>query len=146
VPERELLSIPEPLEHQFLCEISSRWLVTPDVMAKTIRAAQEFRFNTSRDVFIISGWRSARQQARLGRQGRPTAPDELSTHRTCLATGIDIDLGFLVPRVVIATWGTLAVLQGLRWGGGSPVDPETLLPTDWPHVDLGPRVPVSATP
>lgn len=35
--------------------------------------------------------------------------------------------------------GVAAVENGLRWGGGSPRDPETGIPRDWNHVDTGPR-------
>jgi len=90
-------------------------------------------------VEIISGWRSESEQRRLGQQGRPTAPDALSTHRSCPATGVDVSLGVLPSSFMKATWGRQAIIVGLRWGGGGPTDPETLLPLDWPHVDVGPR-------
>ncbi len=90
-------------------------------------------------VRIISGWRSASEQRRLGRQGRPTAPDALSTHRSCPATGVDVSLGVLPTGFMKVTWGRLVGIQGLRWGGGGAVDPESLIPLDWPHVDTGPR-------
>ena len=90
-------------------------------------------------VEIISGWRSELEQRRLGRQGRPTAPDALSTHRSCPATGVDISLGLLPTGFMKVTWGRLAGICGLRWGGGGATDPETLIPLDWQHVDRGPR-------
>jgi len=37
------------------------------------------------------------------------------------------------------TWGNIVLVQGLRWGGGGPVDPDNLIPVDWQHVDRGPR-------
>jgi len=141
VPERELLSRPEPLTQQVLCDLVQRWLVEPETMSKVILAAQDYKAATALDVFIISGHRTKEEQTRLGRQGRPTAPDELSTHRSCLATGVDIDLGFLVQGPLKVAWGTAAVGRGLRWGGGSPIDPTTGIPSDWPHVDVGPRDP-----
>lgn len=108
-------------------------------MIRVILAAQDYKRNTGRDVFIISGWRSAEEQAALKRAGRPTAPDELSNHRSCLSTAVDVDLGFLVPNGNQLAWGVAAVHRGLRWGGGSPVDPKTSIPSDWAHVDVGPR-------
>ena len=139
MPERERLSLTLALNTQGLCDLSSKWLVTPEVMLRAVTAARAFTLNTGREVFIISGWRSSEEQARLGRAGRPTAPDALSTHRSCLATGIDIDLGFLVPEILQARWGAEVVLAGLRWGGGSSIDPLTGIPSDWQHVDTGPR-------
>ena len=47
-------------------------------------------------------------------------------------------LGFAPPRVKKAIWGRIAVMNGLRWGGGGPVD-EGGIPLDWGHVDRGPR-------
>lgn len=35
-------------------------------------------------------------------------------------------------------WGQWVMKSGLRWGGGSKLL-ETGLPSDWQHVDLGPR-------
>lgn len=35
-------------------------------------------------------------------------------------------------------FGLAANLAGLRWGGGSTVD-DTGVPSDWNHLDLGPR-------
>jgi len=40
-----------------------------------------------------------------------------------------------------AIWGRIAVMNGLRWGGGSRTSVEQAgIPSDWPHVDLGPRI------
>jgi len=141
MPERELLTRPsqEPVTGEFLCAIASRWLVEPAVMLKALAAAREFTAVTGRDVFIMSGFRTAQEQERLKREGRPTAPDELSTHRSCLATGIDVDMGFLISNAMKALWGSAAVSAGLRWGGGSPISPITGIPSDWNHVDVGPR-------
>lgn len=141
MPERELLSLPEPLTQVALCNLVARWLVEPETIRKVVLAAQDYRMTTGTDVFILSGYRTKAAQATLSRRGRPTAPDELSTHRSCLATGVDIDLGFLVANSKKALWGSAVVFRGLRWGGGSPVDPLTGIPSDWNHVDLGPRDP-----
>ena len=122
------------------CHLAEKWQVDIDTMQRVWNTAQRFTLETGGvRVYIISGWRSREAQRRLGRQGRPTAPDELSTHRSCPATGVDIALGFLASEFMKATWGRLALINGLRWGGGGPVDPENLIPLDWRHVDRGPR-------
>lgn len=41
---------------------------------------------------------------------------------------------------VKARLGAEATHVGFRWGGGSPVDPETGIPSDWNHLDGGPAV------
>jgi len=122
-----------------LCDLVGRWLIAPKVLVKLRAAAINFENQTGRQVFLISGWRSQRAQEALEASGRPTAPEDLSTHRTCPATGADIDLGFLVSNLMKAVWGSSVVFAGLRGGGGSPIDPETGIPTDWAHVDDGPR-------
>jgi len=109
-------------------------------MVRVWSAAQRYEQETGgRRVEIISGWRSAAQQARLARSGRPTAPDALSTHRSCPATGVDISLGFSPTNFMKVIWGRVVFINGLRWGGGGAVDPDSLIPLDWPHVDRGPR-------
>jgi len=133
--ERELLTGADP------CALAQKWKVDPDTMERVVATADRFSFETGGvRVWIISGWRSRAQQRRLNRQGRPTAPDALSTHRSCPATGVDVSLGLIATEFMKATWGRLAFINGLRWGGGGPVDPENLIPLDWPHVDVGPRV------
>lgn len=141
MPERERLNRPsqEPITLEFLCDISSRWLVDPRVMARVLAAAAEFSRVTGRDAWIISGYRTKADQDRLRKAGRPTAPDHLSTHRSCLATGVDVDLGFGVNNPLKVLWGTSAFYAGLRWGGGSAIDASTGIPSDWAHVDEGPR-------
>jgi len=133
MPEREILTDGTD------CELATRWLVSLDTIQRARLAAQDFFTETGRQVWIISGWRSREQQKRLSRKGRPTAPDDLSTHRSCPATGIDISLGTLPSGFLKATWGRLTLVHGLRWGGGGPVDPDSFIPLDWQHVDVGPR-------
>ena len=107
-------------------------------MRRVWLSAQDFFAETRREVWIISGYRTAAEQRDLERRGRPTAPDVVSTHRSCPATGVDISLGFGPTRVQKAIWGRIVTLNGLRWGGGSLVD-DGGIPLDWAHVDLGPR-------
>lgn len=132
MPERETLPGADA------CEISSRWLVDIRTAERVVRAATAFRVQTGRDVWIISGHRTERRQRELTAAGRPTASPELSTHLSCPATGVDVSLGPMPTRAMIAIWGRLAVESGLRWGGGSAVGADGI-PSDWPHVDLGPR-------
>lgn len=128
-----------------VCDLAHRWKVAPDTMQRVWLSAQEYEQQMGLKergglrVWIISGWRSRGQQRALGRQGRPTAPDALSTHRSCPATGVDISLGLLASEFMKVTWGRAVFIQGLRWGGGGAVDPKNLIPLDWRHVDRGPR-------
>jgi len=134
VPERELILNATP------CDLAQKWKVDLDVMERVWQTAARFATETGGiPVWIISGWRSAAEQRRLSREGRPTAPDALSTHRSCPATGVDISLGPLASEFMKVTWGRAALVSGLRWGGGGPVDPKNLIPLDWRHVDRGPR-------
>lgn len=88
---------------------------------------------------IISGFRSREEQDQLRREGRPAADEMASTHRTCPATGADLYLGLQATNTLKAQFGAAVRLVGLRWGGGSPIDPGTGIPSDWNHVDLGAR-------
>lgn len=114
------------------------WGVDPSVLLATRAAAARFEEETRREVWITSGYRTKAEQDALRSEGRPAAPDNVSTHRSCPATGIDISLGFLPTRVQKAIWGRHVVMQGLRWGGGGPVD-DLGIPDDWQHVDRGRR-------
>lgn len=120
------------------CALANRWLVSEDTMRRVVKSAEEFFFETRTRAWIISGYRTAAEQAALGRRGRPAARDDLSTHRSCPATGVDVSLGLAPGRARIAAWGRIVTLNGLRWGGGSPPD-EFGIPSDWGHVDRGPR-------
>jgi len=131
--------LPELLGGQDLCDQAKRWGVLEKVIVKATVAALRFKQQTGRSVRIISGFRSASEQEQLARTGRPTAPDQVSTHRSCPSTGVDVSLGALPSRVQKALWGSLVIGVGLRWGGGSPVDSGGI-PEDWQHLDLGPRV------
>ena len=123
-----------------LCDLAERWGVALDTIQRVWQSAADFERETGgRRVSIISGFRTREEQRRLGRQGRPTAPDALSTHRSCPATGVDISLGLLPTDFMKVTWGNIVLVNGLRWGGGGPVDPDNLIPLDWRHVDRGPR-------
>jgi len=134
MPEREIITNTD------VCELSERWAVDLDTMRPVWQAAEQFSTEFGgTPVWIISGWRSRDEQRQLNRQGRPTADDDLSTHRSCPATGVDVSLSLLPSNLAKATWGRIAVGKGLRWGGGGPLDEETGMPLDWGHVDRGPR-------
>jgi len=107
-------------------------------MSRLFRAAELYENFTRSPVWIISGARTRWEQMHLGRSGRPTAPDELSTHRSCPATGVDISLGSLPSTEKKRFWGQMVEANGLRWGGGSKI--RNGIPSDWQHVDRGPRV------
>jgi len=107
-------------------------------MERVVRSAVQFFDETRQSVTLISGWRTRREQAALGRAGRPAAADDVSTHRSCPATGVDVNLGLAPTRIQKAIWGRIVTLNGLRWGGGGAVDPGGI-PKDWGHIDRGPR-------
>ena len=132
MPQREVIALSDP------CVLASTWRVDQSIMSRVFRAAELFEMTTRRPVWIISGWRSQFEQRQLKARGRPTASDDTSTHRTCPATGLDVSLGSMPGRDLIAFWGSLVQLNGLRWGGGSSVDADGI-PSDWQHLDGGPR-------
>lgn len=98
-----------------------------------------FRRETGHELQIISGYRTAAEQRELEAEGRPTAPVELSTHTVCPAQGADLRIVGSPPTTALRmAFGDAAVRAGLRWGGGSLRGPDGI-PSDWNHVDLGPR-------
>jgi len=131
--EREVIGLSDP------CVLAATWRVDVDVMERVFRAAELYENFTRSPVWIISGYRTRIEQLQLSRSGRPTAPDGRSTHRSCPATGLDISLGTLPSREKRQFWGQMVEANGLRWGGGGPVD-EGGIPLDWQHVDKGPRM------
>lgn len=120
------------------CALSNRWRVADHLMDRLVVAANDFHAETRRTVSIISGYRTRAEQDALRRRGRPAASDDTSTHRTCPSTGVDVSLGFGVVQTEKQIWGRILFMNGLRWGGGSKLDSNGI-PSDWQHVDLGPR-------
>jgi uncharacterized protein YcbK (DUF882 family) len=120
-------------DHTSLCNFAAKWGISPVLAAKLQTMASRFPHG----VQIISGWRSAEKQMKYIQEGKG-APLDRSTHVTCPATGADLWPLVAVTDVVKAVFGEAAVTSGLRWGGGSPVDTNGI-PSDWNHVDLGPR-------
>jgi len=117
------------------CGLARRWLLSPELARKLATMGARAPF----PIQIISGHRSREKQIALKREGRPAADPDRSTHCSCPATGADVWPGIAVTRVVQAQLGEAGTIAGLRWGGGSPVDPSTGIPSDWNHFDLGPR-------
>lgn len=133
IPER----IPEAEDAAAVCELGRRWMIDHRLAQGLARMARELPY----PLQIISGYRSAETQAGLIAAGGPAATEETSTHRSCPATGADVWTPTVTPVTAVrAAVGAAAVHAGLRWGGGSRVDPGTGIPIDWNHVDLGPRV------
>lgn len=117
------------------CRVASQWGIRDLVAEKLVQMSSRLEFSFS----IISGLRTVEQQDSLRRQGRPTASIDQSTHLDCPASGVDLMPQIAITRVVKARLGAEGVFAGLRWGGGSPTDPDTGIPSDWNHFDLGPR-------
>jgi hypothetical protein len=134
----ERLDLQDQYGYSNFCELADRWGITDGLAYRLMRSAQELSFISHRSAFIISGFRSRAQQIELKRRGRPAADPDRSTHTTCPATGADIWLGPNPPAGLIMRWWQIVGLNGLRLGGGSPLNDDKV-PSDWPHVDLGPR-------
>jgi len=117
------------------CLLVDRFKIDDRLAEKLVLLSWHLEFPIS----VRSGFRTEAEQDALRRSGRPAAPNDLSTHLSCPATGVDLNVGIAVTDVVRARLGTQATLVGLRWGGGSPQDPDTGIPSDWNHFDLGPR-------
>lgn len=117
--------------------MADRWGLDPRLAEALMKMSERLR---PISLTISSGYRNREHQDALGDAGRPTADHDKSTHRTMPATGADLEIGAtgVDPAVRIA-FGNAAVLSGLRWGGGSPMDATGVIPTDWKHVDLGRR-------
>ena len=131
---------PRALE-ELACDLLENWRLDPVLARKVAATLIDFRRETGRSIEVISGFRTDQEQRALSRRGRPAAPIHLSNHTICPARAVDIRIGGIPTTAVKETFGRIAELNGLRWGGGSPKDPmNEILPTDWPHLDLGPRV------
>lgn len=133
-------------------------LFTPE-LARGRLPARRTALGPGFQIEIISGLRSEAEQNALRAQGRPTAANAKSTHLACPATGADLHMVTPPVRHRSAEWaahrftfGMNVERVGLRWGGDSKREkfPGSLfgfkfgtieIPTDWNHVDLGPRGP-----
>lgn len=138
-PSPRRLVIPQTLEGSDFCELARKWTLSQSLALALVQMDEHTRTYFGFGLKIISGHRSIQTQKLLKEQGRPAADPEVSTHTSCPATGADLFPTVMVTRVVKAQLGAAARYAGLRWGGGSPQDPETGIPSDWNHVDEGPR-------
>jgi hypothetical protein len=130
--------IPQPIEipatPEMICDLAVRWGIAPELAKRLFAMRADLPFGLS----IRSGYRTAAEQEELRKARRQTAPDDLSTHLSCPATGADLDVHVPVTLLVKQIFGDAARNAGLRWGGGSKLDLYDI-PSDWNHVDLGPR-------
>lgn len=120
------------------CELVDQWRLEPNFAEKVAHVVNDLESELGRTVRIISGFRTNAEQDALRRSGRPAAPNNVSNHTICPARAVDISLGFGPTRVQKAILGRIAMMNGLRWGGGSSVDSGGI-PSDWQHLDTGPR-------
>lgn len=115
------------------CDLVERWRIHPTLAARIVQMSERLPFR----IGVMSGYRTEAQQDELRREGTG-ARDDLSTHRSCPATGADLatDDDSWETRVVL---GRNAELLGLRWGGGAPRQNGVPVGAEWRHVDLGRR-------
>lgn len=131
--------IPYPiLPDTDVCQLVEVATISEELAARLLELAKIF-YDGRVGLSIISGYRSPEHQLALRAEGRPAADPDLSTHCSCPATGADLWPDVAPTGDVKGELGRAAYLARLRWGGGSPVDPQTGIPSDWNHVDLGPR-------
>ena len=117
------------------CGLAAKWGISNELAFGLVRFS---RLAEDLGLSIFSGARTCAEQTALKAQGRPAASCDVSTHVSCPATGADL-LTTPVPLVSVkARFLAAGTLAGLRVGGGSPVGADGI-PSDWNHVDLGPR-------
>jgi hypothetical protein len=137
------------------CDFAQRWGLRIDVGTIALALARAIVVDPRlqglvRSISLIkmlSGYRTEEEQRSLIARGGNVAPDHLSTHRSCPATGFDLRVeGLMNPGSdpqAAAAWriiGALAQQVGLRWGGGSKWNAALGIPSDFNHFDAGPRV------
>lgn len=121
------------------CDLEREWRIDPDLASRVAILLTRASSALGITVRVISGYRTVLHQLELRKQGRPAAHPDISNHTFCPARAVDLSLGFAPTNVQKATLGRIGTEVGLRWGGGSTVDPMTGIPSDWNHFDLGPR-------
>jgi len=132
----------EPSEKRDLhsCALMLDWKLSDELALKVANVMQTWDEEAGGiGIRVISGYRTRTEQQVLIDEGRTTLPWERSTHGTCPATGADLWIDGLPTTAMKHRFARIVFESGLRVGGGSPIDPDTLLHTDWNHVDLGPR-------
>jgi len=126
-----------------VCNFAAKWKLSLPLAQKLVTMSRQF----ATGLTIISGHRTNDEQDALRAAGRPAAANDKSTHLACPSQGADLRVnGVTTLRdptssadEVKMAFGVAAVFAGLRWGGGSPINAFGI-PSDWNHVDLGPRV------
>lgn len=121
------------------CELEQQWMIEPALAYRVARVMERWQREMGTEIRVISGFRTASEQESLRRRGRPAASVDRSNHTVCPARAVDLYIGPLPTNVQKLRLGVMVFDEGLRWGGGSPVNPDTGIPSDWNHVDLGPR-------
>lgn len=116
------------------------WQISPTLAARIAAVMVQWHASTGGTISVFSGYRTEQEQDALRARGRPTAARGVSTHTLLPASGADLRFSGFVDTEKIALFGQIVSLNGLRWGGGSSLDPATGNPSDWQHVDLGPRI------
>lgn len=144
------MPLPQALGGLDPCALADRWGLTGDLATRLVFLADRWKSLGLGALIIFSGRRSRTQQGALGRQGRPAAPFSTSTHADedlegCprFSTGADVKPATITDEPIsraglINAFHALAESMGLRAGGGSALDTFGN-PTDWQHLDLGPR-------
>lgn len=115
------------------------WGLSEQTAGKALALGQCYADVIGSALWIISGYRTAEQQAYLRAQpDSMAAGEETSTHRTYPATGFDIGTDFELTEDQWWVVGQCAQCVGLRWGGGSPPRANGQ-PIDRNHFDEGRR-------
>jgi len=127
------------VSNESVAELQAVWKLDCRLATRIHAVFRDWLLQTGIPIEVLSGFRTDAEQIFLARAGRPAASVQVSTHTVCPATGTDVRISGIVTVDMKARFGTIAIQNGLRWGGGGPVDPITGIPLDWNHVDLGPR-------
>ena len=127
-----------PMCGQELLAFLNRWQIREDLAHLALELGECYLRTVGSTLFIISGYRTFDEQARLILQGRPAADPSVSNHTVLPALAFDIASDPVPTKSQKQYLGQCARCIGLRWGGGSPFD-EDGIPSDWAHFDLGPR-------
>lgn len=127
--------IPPDMWGEQLCEFADRWKLDLELARALSQGASFLPY----PIQIISGYRTPAEQDALRQEGKPAAPNDVSTHLACPSQGADVWTPTVTPTdMVKAAVGEAMVRAGLRWGGGSTPDGAGI-PSDWNHFDFGPR-------
>jgi len=128
--------IPQPIrDGDDPCLLADRWGLSVRLADRLVAFSRDA---PDLGLMIISGARTCEEQTALAARGRPAVACDKSTHTECPATGADLWTTPTPVRPVKARFVAAGTFARLRVGGGSPID-DVGIPSDWNHVDLGPR-------